>query len=87
MDFRAIIGMWPTVADFARDVGVDYECARAWKSRNSIQPWHFAAVVAAAHLRGFAFVTNDLLVAAAAKNAPKAKSKKNARRDRMSLAA
>ena len=88
MTFRDIIKLWPSLTDFAREVGVTLDCAKSWRHRDSIQSAHYPSIVAAAQRRGLVCVTNDLLVSAAARNAtkPKSRSKKNARRD-LSLAA
>ena len=50
-----IVNRWPTVADFAAAVGVPYQTAYSWRSRNSIPFRHAQAVVSAArkrHVRG-----------------------------------
>lgn len=39
-----IIKLWPTLADFAADMGVKRNTARGWKRRNSI-PWKYWPVL------------------------------------------
>lgn len=56
-----IIGLWPTVIEFAADVGVPETNSRAWKARNSIPPRKWNAVVMAAAARGFRGVNIQLL--------------------------
>jgi hypothetical protein len=60
---RQIIELWPTRAAFARELGVDYQLARGWHTRNSIPSDYWVDVVHAAHERGFDQITNDLLAA------------------------
>jgi len=60
-----IFGHWPTVADFARDIGQDPVKARQWKNRRSIPAEFDKMIVAAAARRGFP-VTLDMLATARA---------------------
>lgn len=50
--FRDLIARWPTVAEFGRDIGVEYQAARKMHERDSIRDVHWTAVVAAARQRG-----------------------------------
>ena len=65
MTFAAIIELWPTIAEFAVDVGVPYERAKMWRARNSIRAEHFEAIIKAAKARGFHGVTAETLTEAA----------------------
>lgn len=67
--FNAIIALWPHKSDFATDLGVPYERAKAWAARDSIPGQYFAAVAAAAQMRGHSHVTVQLLSDVAAKRA------------------
>jgi hypothetical protein len=68
--FSAIIGLWPSAADFARDVGVsNVVSVRVWKHRDHIPSDKWAVVVKAADQRGFSGVTLELLASLAAKRA------------------
>lgn len=64
--FRAVIDLWPSCAEFARDIDAPYNTAAAWYGRNSIPPEHWAAIIVAAERRGFEGVTAEALTAIAA---------------------
>jgi hypothetical protein len=51
MTFRELIARWPTIAAFARECGIGYECARQMKNRDSIDQVHWVAVLEAAKSR------------------------------------
>ena len=57
----ALIDQWPTIAEFAADVGCGYEAARQMRRRNSIAPEHWPNVVKASKDRGFTGVTFEWL--------------------------
>ena len=59
--FRDLIARWPTVADFAREIGVGYQTARKMNDRNSIDDTHWDAVVGAAKSRHIKGVTLEAL--------------------------
>lgn len=59
--YRDIIGMWPSIGEFAADIGVKYVTAQLMKHRNSIGADHWSAVVEAARKRGYDVVTLELL--------------------------
>ncbi len=59
--FADIVGLWPTPAEFAGDLGIAVERARKWASRNSIPGEWFMAVSDAASRRGFKSVSPELL--------------------------
>ena len=65
--FRQIIELWEHKTSFAQDVGVPYERAKAWWSRNRIPGRYFVAVARAAQSRGHTDVTEQVLSAIAAK--------------------
>ena len=60
-DFEQLILRWPTVADFARDIGVPYETARKMRTRNNIIHEHWSDVLAAARDRGIELTLEDLM--------------------------
>lgn len=66
--FSDIIDLWPTVADFAKDLGLGYPTAAAMKRRSSIDSRYWSKVVAAAKVRGFTDVTPDRLMEIAAQS-------------------
>lgn len=51
MTYQSLMNKWPTLAAFARDIGVDYEIVKKWKQRNSIPSIHWPAVVEAGKQR------------------------------------
>lgn len=53
----ALIDQWPTIAEFASDVGCGYEAARQMRRRKKIAPEHWASVVSASKGRGIDGVT------------------------------
>lgn len=61
------IGLWDTIADFARDIDVGYEAARKMSERNSIHSDHWQDVVNAAKKRGFQEVSLEQLSQAKSK--------------------
>ena len=48
----ALIDQWPTIAEFAADVGCGYEAARQMRLRGSIAPKHWDGVIAATAGKG-----------------------------------
>jgi len=58
---QELIGRWKSIADFAADVGCEYEAARQMKLRNSIAPWHWPSVIKAAEKRGVSGVSLEWL--------------------------
>lgn len=57
----ALIAVWPTIAEFASDVGCGYEAARQMRRRESIAPDHWPTVIAAADRKGIEGVTFEWL--------------------------
>ena len=66
-DFNSIIGLWPSVAEFAVDLGIENSHAHAMKARNAITPRYWPALVNAARRRKFSGVTYEALALIAAK--------------------
>lgn len=59
----ALIAHWPTIAEFAADIGCGYEAARQMRMRGSISAKHWQNVVVAAAKRGVHGVTFEWLAA------------------------
>ena len=59
--FTDIIRLWPTLAEFARDIGIKPSHAGTMLVRGTIPPSHWSRVVAAAAERGLSTVTLDAL--------------------------
>ncbi len=55
MDFIEIISLWPSIPEFARDIGAPYERCAQWHKRNSIKPTHWPFIVKAALRRANGF--------------------------------
>lgn len=60
---EALIDQWPTITEFAADVGCGYEAARQMRMRNSIAPKHWPSVIQASAARGIEGVSFEWLVA------------------------
>lgn len=56
-----LISMWPTIAQYADDVGCGYEAARQQRRRESIAPEHWQAVIDASERKGIVGVTFEWL--------------------------
>jgi hypothetical protein len=56
-----VFGLWPSDAEFGRDVGVAYTTAASWKQRGSIPAAYWQQVTQAAKRRGHPEVTAELL--------------------------
>lgn len=61
MRHKNLIHLWPTVAEFARDLGQQPTRAYKWSDRDSIPPQFWRDVVRAAEARGIAVTVDDLL--------------------------
>lgn len=48
-----IVKLWPSFAEFAKDIGVKRDAGRMMFTRNSIPSWRFDAVIEALLRRGF----------------------------------
>ncbi|NTF54388.1 hypothetical protein G6L12_05700 [Agrobacterium rhizogenes] len=57
----ALIDEWPTITEFAAEVGCGYEAARQMRRRQSIAPEHWANVVAAAKVKEIEGITLEWL--------------------------
>jgi hypothetical protein len=57
-----IMELWPTTADFGRDIGLPYPTVASWKQRGSIPVAYWRGIIRAARRRGHAEVTGDLLI-------------------------
>lgn len=64
--FVAVIDLWPSAAELARDLGVKEVTARAWRSRG-IPAEYWRELVKAANDRGITGVTFDRLAALASR--------------------
>lgn len=58
---RDIINAWPTLSDFAAEIGVTYGAAKAMRRRGRIGIEHVDAVVSAAEARGLAGISAELI--------------------------
>lgn len=76
--FRTIIDLWPSRVEFAADVGVDYECAKAWYYRDRIPGIYFVAIERAALMIHEPEITAELLSMIAARRCTARKAKKAA---------
>ena len=52
MTFVTLIEQWPSLADFALDIGQKRETVQKWKQRDSIPSAHWLAIIQAAQKRG-----------------------------------
>lgn len=60
MSFVALIEQWPSLAEFAKDVGQKRDAVQKWKQRDSIPAAHWLTIVRAAEARGIDVSINDL---------------------------
>lgn len=67
MTHSDIINEWPSLSDFAEDLGVQYGTAKAMRRRNSIPPEYWMTVVNAARKRKIKAVKLESLAASVAK--------------------
>jgi hypothetical protein len=66
-----IMGLWPSMADLGRDLGLPYPTVAAWKQRGSIPVAYWRDLVGAAHRRGFREVDAEMLITVHEQAAPK----------------
>ncbi len=59
--FREVLGLWPSLRDFASEVDAPLVSARKWQQRDSIPPEYWIQVSGAAQGRGFDGITVELL--------------------------
>lgn len=74
--FTSIIDRWPSLQDYADDIGVQYVTAQLMRHRNSIASKHWKAVVGGAEKRQIEGVTLEALAEIAALSVGDRKSKK-----------
>lgn len=82
--FSGIIDKWPSLQEFAEDIGVKYVTAQVMRHRNSIDSKHWKALVCGAEKRLFADVTLEALAEIAADRATQPRPRK--RREMQSAA-
>jgi hypothetical protein len=72
MTHADLINLWPSLSDFASDIGVGYESAKAMRRRSSIPCGYWKYMVEAASRRGLHEVSFVRLadIAAIAKEVP-----------------
>lgn len=63
-----IINLWPSLSDFASDIGVQYGTAKAMRRRGSIPSEHWLCMTAKAAERGISGVSLEALASAVAKS-------------------
>lgn len=66
MNYRNVIDKWPSLTDFADDIGVSENTAKQMRTRDSINSRHWSRLVAAAEGREIEGVTLDSLASIAA---------------------
>jgi len=57
----SLIDFWPTIAEFAAEVGCGYEAARQMRRRESIAPEHWTKVISVSEAREISGVTYEWL--------------------------
>ncbi|AXV15089.1 hypothetical protein CYG48_04870 [Neorhizobium sp. SOG26] len=72
MTHAEIINKWPSLSDFADDLGIQYGTAKAMRRRGSIPPEHWLKVTYQAVCRGIPGITLEVLAAAVAKQGEEA---------------
>lgn len=70
MSHRPLIDLWPSIRDFADDIGVSYNTAKHIRRRGMIPDGYWEAAIEGANRRGFKEVTYPLLANIAAKARP-----------------
>lgn len=66
MTHSEIINQWPSLSDFADDLGIAYGTAKAMRRRNRIPPEYWCRLVTRADERSLQHVTLDALASAVA---------------------
>lgn len=61
MSHADLINLWPSLAEFADDLGVPYVTAKAMRRRSSVPASHWMRMVAVASEKGFSGVTLEAL--------------------------
>lgn len=67
MTHSEIISLWPSLSDFADDLGIQYGTAKAMRRRDSIPPEYWIAVTDKAKERGLDGVSLEALAEAVAR--------------------
>lgn len=65
--FAEIIDLWPSIEEFASDVGVPFHTARNWRARGSIPAYRWAAIIDSGRRRKIK-VTSEQLTRIAAQS-------------------
>lgn len=71
MNHAPIIDLWPSLSDFATDIGQSYNTAKAIRRRGWIPDWYWESAVAGAERREIKGVTLERLAEASKQRAPK----------------
>ena len=66
MTHSDIINLWPSLSDFAGDIGVEYGTAKAMRRRASIPVEYWPKVIAKAAERGIDGITPESMLKAVA---------------------
>lgn len=61
MTHTDLINLWPSLSDFASDLGVQYGTAKAMRRRNSIPPIHWGVMIDKAKARRIKGITDTAL--------------------------
>jgi hypothetical protein len=62
-----VCDLWPSLGEFAADLGVSIALVRVWRHRKSIPAEYWSGIEAAAVIRGIAGATASVLAKLAAK--------------------
>jgi hypothetical protein len=65
LDFRRIIGLWPSIPDCATSLNLSVATVRSWVQRDRIPLTRWDQLIAAARRSGIVGVSEDSLLAAA----------------------
>ena len=63
--FRAVIACWPSIGDFASDIGVSDNTAKQMRTRNSIPDAYWARAISGAEQRKLRGITLKLFASLA----------------------
>jgi hypothetical protein len=64
--FKDILGVWPSVSEFAKDMNIPYQTASSMRNRDAVDGKYFDRIVSAAQKIGHPEVTHELLCRIAA---------------------
>lgn len=65
---RTLISLWPSLADFAQDLGVSENTAKQMRTRDSVHARYWLAMIAGARERGIEGVSFESLSLPVSKN-------------------